>query len=240
MSSKKNGAAVDVIDYPVQAPPADRHDTGAGIAIQYRTLSVQVDRSPDKRRAKVDPAEAMRSINVHLLRTEDVFTRYSTHPTLGLETAALERKKNDPKNVISPPPTHYWKKLVIYFFGGFNFLLWIAFIMTMISWKPLGNPNPPSVALDTALIILGVIFISAGFYAAVDFHASRIMASIRGLVADEATVIRNGVKMDIPASQVVVGDLISLSLGQRVPADVRLVEVSSDLKFDRSLLTGER
>ncbi|RKO88205.1 hypothetical protein BDK51DRAFT_32210, partial [Blyttiomyces helicus] len=97
-----------------------RFDSEAGIAIQYRTLSVHVDRPEGrKKKDKSDTEEEIANINVHLLRVEDVFTRYSTHPTLGLETAALERKKNDPRNIISPPPTQYWKKIVTYFFGGF-------------------------------------------------------------------------------------------------------------------------
>lgn len=66
------------------------------------------------------------------------------------------------------------------------------------------------------------------------------MSSIKTLIADEATVIRDGKQQTIPASDVVVGDLVVLSMGNRVPADIRLVNVSSDLKFDRSLLTGER
>jgi sodium/potassium-transporting ATPase subunit alpha len=85
-----------------------------------------------------------------------------------------------------------------------------------------------------------VIIVSATFYAIVDFHASRIMKSIRTLIAEEAVVIRDGKHVAVPATEVVVGDLVVLSLGDRVPADVRIVEASTDLRFDRSLLTGER
>lgn len=66
------------------------------------------------------------------------------------------------------------------------------------------------------------------------------MKSIKSLIAEEATVIRDGKGHSIDATDVVVGDLVSLRMGDRVPADVRLVEVSSDVRFDRSLLTGER
>lgn len=81
---------------------------------------------------------------------------------------------------------------------------------------------------------------SATFYATVDWHASRIMKSIKSLVAEEATVIRDGKRQTVPATDVVIGDLVMLSMGDRVPADLRLVDASVDLKFDRSLLTGER
>jgi sodium/potassium-transporting ATPase subunit alpha len=84
------------------------------------------------------------------------------------------------------------------------------------------------------------------------------MKSIRGLIAEDATVIRNGEEQTVPATDIVVGDKVLLTLvrfnvsgshfyhiylnlkGNRVPADIRIVEASSDLRFDRSLLTGER
>jgi sodium/potassium-transporting ATPase subunit alpha len=66
------------------------------------------------------------------------------------------------------------------------------------------------------------------------------MKSINSLTAEEAVVIRDGERQIVPAANIVVGDLILLSMGDRVPADMRIVQVSSDLKFDRSLLTGER
>lgn len=66
------------------------------------------------------------------------------------------------------------------------------------------------------------------------------MSSIKTLIAEEATVIRDSKHQTIPSRDVVVGDLVVLSMGDRVPADIRLVQASSDLRFDRSLLTGER
>jgi sodium/potassium-transporting ATPase subunit alpha len=66
------------------------------------------------------------------------------------------------------------------------------------------------------------------------------MKSIKNIVAEETTVVRDGQKQTIPAPDVVVGDVVVLSVGDRVPADLRIMQASSDLKFDRSLLTGER
>ena len=85
-----------------------------------------------------------------------------------------------------------------------------------------------------------VIIVSATFYAVVDWNASRVMKSIKSLIAEDAIVVRDGKQQTVPAADLVVGDLVMLSMGDRVPADMRIVQVSSDLKFDRSLLTGER
>jgi sodium/potassium-transporting ATPase subunit alpha len=57
-----------------------------------------------------------------------------------------------------------------------------------------------------------VINISSTFYAIVDFHASRIMKSIKTLIAEEATVTRDGQQQMIPAADIVVGDLVVLSM----------------------------
>ncbi|KIK38615.1 hypothetical protein CY34DRAFT_809171 [Suillus luteus UH-Slu-Lm8-n1] len=226
---------------------SSRHSTeqekapGYGIQIGYRTLSIRVEEKdlPSKAKQSTDPADAIASIDVHLISTEEVYTRYSCHPTVGLEEAAVQRRSKDGKNVISPPPTQHWKKILNYIFGGFNFLMWIAFVVTILSYKPLGGANPAVVNLGVAVLLMLVIIISATFYAFVDWNASRIMKSIKSLIAHEAAVIRDGKQQLIPATDIVVGDIVVLSTGDRIPADLRIVAASSDLRFDRSLLTGE-
>ncbi|KAG1773388.1 hypothetical protein EV702DRAFT_1181140 [Suillus placidus] len=214
---------------------------GYGIQIGYRTLSIRVEEKdlPSKAKQSTDPADAIASIDVHLISTDEVYTRYSCHPTVGLEEAAVQRRSKDGKNVISPPPTQYWKKVLNYIFGGFNFLMWIAFVVTILSYKPLGGSSPAAVNLGVAVLLMLVIIISATFYAFVDWNASRIMKSIKSLIAHEAAVIRDGKQKLIPATDIVVGDIVVLSTGDRIPADLRIVAASSDLRFDRSLLTGE-
>ncbi|KAG6335104.1 hypothetical protein ID866_3993, partial [Astraeus odoratus] len=232
---------------PRRRRSADHHhhhhaqSPGYGIQISYRTLSIRVDEKalPQKQKKSTDPADAIAAIDVHLIPPDEVYTRYSCHPTVGLETAAVQRKlKFDGKNIISPPPTKYWLKALNYVFGGFNFLMWIAFVVTILSYEPLGQPPSP-INLGVAVLLMIVITVSTTFYAAVDWNASRIMKSIKSLIAEEAAVIREGKQQLVPANEIVVGDIIVLSTGDRVPADARIVQMSSDLKFDRSLLTGE-
>ena len=80
-----------------------------------------------------DRADAIRQIDVHTLPVDTVYQRYSTSPIIGLETPAVARLTHIfGKNVISPPKTQYWKKVLNYIFGGFNFLMWIAFILTLV------------------------------------------------------------------------------------------------------------
>ncbi|KAF8888462.1 calcium ATPase transmembrane domain M-containing protein [Gymnopilus junonius] len=198
---------------PQQTQKSFENEASHDVQIQYRTLSIHVE---EKLTAKTpaDQADAIREIDIHTVPVDLVYQRFSTSPTLGLESPAVSRRMQTfGKNIISPPKTQYWKKGLNYVFGGFNFLMWIAFIVT----------------------ILLVIIVSATFYAVVDFHASRIMKSIRGLIAEEATVVRDGEQKTVAATDIVVGDLVLLTLGNPCSRDIRIVEASSDLRFDRSL-----
>jgi len=101
---------------------------------RYRTLSIRVEERQRIPKFTPDPADAIARIDVHLLSVDEVYARYSSHPTIGLEIAVVRRRRErDGKNIISPPPAVYWKKTLNYIFGGFNFLMWIAFILTIAS-----------------------------------------------------------------------------------------------------------
>lgn len=56
---------------------------------------------------------------------------------------------------------------------------------------------------------------------------------------DSCIVLRDGARQEIIATELVPGDVLFIQLGDKLPADVRYVEVSPDAKFDRSILTGE-
>ena len=62
------------------------------------------------------------------------------------------------------------------------------------------------------------------------------MASITSLVASEVLVLRDGATLKIDATELVPGDIVKLPLGAKVPADLRLIDASGDLAFDRSIV----
>ena len=103
----------------------------------------------------------------------------------------------------------------------------------------MGNPTPQASNLALAVVLLVVVLLQTIFNAWQDFSTSRVMASIQEMLPDDVVVLRDGAETTLPASALVPGDIVQLSLGQKVPADVKLIDVSGDLRFDRSVLTGE-
>jgi len=138
---------------------------------------------------------------------------------------------------MSPPPSGLFGKIMGYFFGGFGSILLGAGILVFIAWRPLGNP--PAVSnLALACVLIAVWLIQAAFNAWQDWSTSRVMASIGTMLPDQCIVIRSGSQASVSALDLVPGDIIVIKQGNKLPADVRFVEVSSDAMFDRAILTG--
>ncbi len=91
--------------------------------------------------------------------------------------------------------------------------------------------------LDAA-VILGVVILNAllGFFQ--EGKAEKALDSIRNMLSAEARTIRGGETRLIPAEELVPGDVVLLELGDRIPADLRLVEVKN-LRTEEAALTGE-
>ena len=124
-----------------------------------------------------------------------------------------------------------------YFFGGFGAILLLAGILVFIAWRPLGDP-PAEANLALACVLLAVFVIQAAFNAWQDWSSSRVMASIGTMLPDQCVVVREGVQVNVSAVDLVPGDVVVIKQGNKLPADVRFVEVSSDAMFDRAILTG--
>ena len=77
--------------------------------------------------------------------------------------------------------------------------------------------------VDT-LVILGVAVINALIGHIQESNAEKSLKSIRNMLASEARVIRNGNHETIPTTEIVPGDIIVLRAGDRIPADMRLIE----------------
>jgi sodium/potassium-transporting ATPase subunit alpha len=81
--------------------------------------------------------------------------------------------------------------------------------------------------------------VQTAFNAWQDYSTGQVMNSIANMLPSDVTVLRDCVKKQVPAADLVIGDFVFVGLGNKIPADLRFVEVSSDLKLDRAVLTGE-
>jgi Ca2+-transporting ATPase len=117
------------------------------------------------------------------------------------------------------------------FFGQFkNFLIVLLIIATVISLF-LGE------TLD-AIVIFAIVVASAilGFYQ--EFRAEKAMEALKAMSSPTAAVVRDGEELEIPSADVVPGDIVLLTAGDRMPADGRLIE-AINARIDEASLTGE-
>ncbi len=91
--------------------------------------------------------------------------------------------------------------------------------------------------VDTAVIV-GVVVINAVIGFLQEGKAERALEAIRNMLSLNASVLRGGKKINIPAETLVPGDIVFLQSGDKVPADLRLIRVKN-LQAQEAVLTGE-
>jgi sodium/potassium-transporting ATPase subunit alpha len=220
-------------------------DPATALPITYRTVSYAIEETKEKERveavrAKKDAAAELGDLEWHTLSVNEVETRLSTSLVQGLSREQVDLKaKEFGKNMPSKPPSDLFSRVFGYLFGGFGSILLVGGILVTITYEPLGSPDPQIANLALAIVLYAVFVIQALFNAWQDWSSSRTMASISGMLPDAASVLRDGNRVELQAFDLVPGDILYIKSGNKLPADVRFVEVSSDAKFDRSILTGE-
>ena len=114
-------------------------------------------------------------------------------------------------------------------------MLVIAFISLVTNvWlaKP-GQEDP-----TTSIIIVVLVLISGGIRFVQELRSDKATTNLSKMIVNTATVIRDGLEQELPIDELVVGDLVKLSAGDMIPADVILFE-SRDFFVQQSGLTGE-
>ncbi|KAL2835975.1 hypothetical protein BJY01DRAFT_252219 [Aspergillus pseudoustus] len=228
------------------------YSASGDVPIEFRRISFQITESEAKRDAFGDDpsannkgagnlhdADYFESINFHSIDRHTLFRNLEASEGGLSHQDAAARLLRDGKNTFPHRRQNYLKKILKYVFGGFCSVLWVGVIIFFICWRPLGDPDPAAYNLGLAILVLIVIFFQASFSAFQDWSTARTMSSILDLIPADAVVVRDGQDVKLPSSELVVGDIVKLSVGNKVPADMRLVSASGDLRFDRSLLTGE-
>ena len=123
------------------------------------------------------------------------------------------------------------KSTLMIFLEQFKDFLVIILIIAAVVSGVLGD-------FESTIVILVVITINAILGTVQTLKAEQSLDSLKKMSAPEAKVYRNGQFVKIPASQITVGDLVSLEAGDFVPADGRII-ANAGMKIDESALTGE-
>ena len=123
------------------------------------------------------------------------------------------------------------KSILQIFFEQYKDFLVLILIASAVISGILGD-------VESAAVIVIVITINAILGTVQTVKAEQSLQSLKKLACPEAKVLRDGVTVQLPARELVVGDVILLEAGDMIPADGRLIENAS-LKADESALTGE-
>jgi len=164
----------------------------------------------------------------HALNREEIEHLLQTGST-GLKSSEIrERLIRFGSNCLIPPKRRGWLIRLLMQFN--NILLYIMIVAAVIT-ALLGHWIDTGVLL-TAIVTNAIIgFIQEG-------KAETAMDAIRAMLSPHATVIRDDVRYEIDATELVPGDLVLLTSGDRVPADMRLITINK-LQIDEAALTGE-
>jgi magnesium-transporting ATPase (P-type) len=141
---------------------------------------------------------------------------------------ARARLVQDGRNRLPPPrrPSAL-RRLAAQLFHFFAVMLWVAGGLALLAGLP-----------QLGVAIFGVIVLNAAFAFLQERRADRAAERLRALLPRRVTVRRDGRRTEVDAEEVVVGDVLLLDSGARVPADAS-VTVAHGLLLDTSLLTGE-
>lgn len=170
------------------------------------------------------------------METKEAARRLETDEKQGLTSQmAAERLEQKGRNELAETDgkkSLFWRFLAQ--FDDFMILLLLGAAVVSVVISRLSGEND---VLD-AVMILGIVVLNAVLGLFQESKAEKALEALKKMAAPHARVIRDGIVREIPAAEVVPGDLLLLETGDAVCADGRVVE-SRSLKTEESALTGE-
>merc|ERR1719423_432380 len=181
-------------------------------------------------------------IDVHKVSLDELLKRFGTNVENGLTADQAKQKleEHGPNALTPPPTTPEWVKFCKNMFSGFAMLLWLGAILCFIanSIQASAFEEPPDDNLYLGIVLSAVVTVTGIFSYYQESKSDKIMESFKNLVPQYALVRRGGEKVNIKAEELTIGDIVEIKFGDRIPADVRVIEARG-FKVDNSSLTGE-
>ena len=173
--------------------------------------------------------------DLSLTNTKDFMAKHNVNIN-GLTDAqvAENQKKYGANEVKGAKPKHWYNYFFESLFSPFNaILLGIALVLIYTDIILPANPNPANI-----IVIICLVLVSTFLEFFEEYRSNQAAEKLKELVQTKGTVIRNGEKVKIPFKEFTVGDIVKLSAGDMVPADLRVLE-AKDLFVGQSSITGE-
>jgi P-type Ca2+ transporter type 2C len=160
---------------------------------------------------------------------DQVAAQVGVDPAVGLsgQRAVELLDQHGPNALPAEPATPEWKRFVRQYRSYMQMILVAAAVVSLVikEWS-------------TGVLLLAITAVNAVVGLRQEGKAESAMNALKAMVKASARVRRDGVETEIPAEEVVVGDVVLLAAGDDVPADGRIIQASS-LQIDESALTGE-
>ncbi|HET6604213.1 MAG TPA: HAD-IC family P-type ATPase [Xanthomonadaceae bacterium] len=176
----------------------------------------------------IDPAHPPPATDWHALDAERALAALDARATGLDESEVAERlERFGPNALPAAPPRSLLRRLGDQFH---NLLIYVLLGAAVLA-TAIGH------ILD-ALVVLGVVLVNAAIGLVQEGRAERALDAIRKLMDPQTSVLRNGRRVRLRADRLVPGDIVLLEAGDRVPADLRLIQALG-LRVEEAALTGE-
>ena len=182
----------------------------------------------------VDPAGSAAPdqgpVEWHTLSIEETCQRLSVDPKVGLSTAEVNarRAKYGPNKLAEEAKEPAWKAFVRQYRDLMQLVLLGAALVSIIALQEFG----------TGLVVIGLTVVNAVMGLHQEGKAAESVESLKKMLIMTASVRRDGQISEVPAEELVPGDVVGYEAGDKVPADGRII-VSATLEIEEAGLTGE-
>merc|ERR1712051_255098 len=199
-------------------------------------------RGSGKKEKNLNELKQELEIDVHRVSVDELCKRFNSNVAEGLtdDQVAKGIEEHGLNQLTPPKTTPEWVKFCQCLFSGFAMLLWFGAILCFLAYgiQASAYEEPPDDNLYLGIVLSAVVTVTGVFSYYQEAKSAKIMESFKNLVPQYAVVRRNGEKITVKAVELTLGDIVDIKFGDRVPADLRVIEARG-FKVDNSSLTGE-
>lgn len=185
-----------------------------------------------------DKAAEIQKMDEHRIPLEELCYRFGTNLEAGLSTEqAIKRNTEEGDNKLPEKKKEPgWLRFLKEITNWFAIMLWVGSILCIIIYiiQPTGNlPN-----LYLAFVLMIVVLLTGAITFAQGAKSEALMEGFKNMLPSSSKVLRDGKITQIHAEKLVRGDIVDIVMGEKIPADIRIISCV-EMKVDNSALTGE-